>query len=174
MINQETEFNGAQPAAENQETISPEINNNQLMTCQKELTDLQNRYNRLAADFENFKKRLEKDQAAAQFAMQRSVLLPLLEIVDNFDRALQQSVTHESVQAYVTGFSLIRKELQKFLEKFGVKEITHNESFNPELHEAVMSSSVADKASGSIIAVLQKGYTLHNDVLRPAKVSIAE
>lgn len=145
-----------------------------LAACEAQLADIKRNYALLNADFENFKKRLEKEQATVMFGMQKSLLVPLLDIVDNFDRALSDNaMTDKTMAAHLEGFSLIRKNLQKLLEKFGVKEITDNALFNPNFHEAVMSVEATEgKESGSIAAVLQKGYMLNSQVLRPAKVTI--
>jgi molecular chaperone GrpE len=145
-----------------------------LSECQEQLEHAKRNYALLNADFDNFKKRLEKEQSAVILNKQKSLILPLLDIVDNFDRALSESsISDKAMAAHLEGFSLIRKNLQKLLEKFGVHEIKQVQKFDPHLHEAVMSEPASDdKESGSITAVLQKGYMLNDNVLRPAKVKI--
>lgn len=142
-----------------------------LKLCQRELQEWKDKAFRITADFENFKKRLEKDQAVWQRMIQADIFLKLLEIVDNFDRALEQE---KGTEAQLAGFALIRKDLQKLLETFDVKEITDFKQFDPLIHESVMTVSSPAHKPGDIVAVLQKGYTFKDQVLRPAKVSIAQ
>ncbi len=164
--NQENSASTSQNDASNQSA--------KLISCERELSDIKAKYARLGADFENFKKRLEKDQATAYGQMQKSFFLPLLEIVDSFDLALTESnLADQSVAAHLAGFTLIRRNLQKFLEKFHVTEMKNEKTFDPNLHEAVMSVQTPDKEAGEIVAVLQKGYVFNGEVLRPAKVTIA-
>jgi molecular chaperone GrpE len=146
-----------------------------LKECQSSLAEMKDNYLRVSADFQNYKKRLEKEQSALKRRMQSDILRDLLDIVDNFDRALQDDELNQeqSVQAWKEGFKLIQKELYKLLEKYGVSQIESYEEFNPELHEAVMQVHSDDHESGSIVEVLQKGYLIDGHVLRPAKVSIA-
>jgi molecular chaperone GrpE len=143
----------------------------ELDACKKELEEWKGRALRIGADFENFKKRIEKDQIVWQRMVQADILLQLLEIVDNFDRALAQEKDDSGKFA---GFALIRKELQKLLERYDVKEIADAKQFDPALHESVMSVKSEAHQPGAVVEVLQKGYMFKDQVLRPAKVSIAE
>lgn len=147
-----------------------------LKACEASLKEMKDNYLRVTADFQNFKKRLEKERTTLKRMMQSDILLGILSIVDNFDRALQekQEGDEQSVQAWKEGFKLIQKDLYKLLEKYGVKQIESNDEFNPELHEAVMQVHADQHEPGSIVEVLQKGYLLDGHILRPAKVSIAQ
>jgi molecular chaperone GrpE len=167
-----------------QEQVLSEQNNHQeteesqaLQHCQTQLQDTKNKYLHLIADFDNFKKRQEKERAQWTRVAQMDVIAPLLTVIDDFDRAFEEktkTVSPELTQ-WFQGFELIHKELFKYLEKIGVQEIkvSSHDSFNPELHESVMTVQ-SDVPSDHIVEVLQKGYTFKGSVLRPAKVSIAQ
>jgi len=122
---------------------------------------------RAAADLINFQRRMEKEQANWAYTARVSILIPLLEIVDNFDRAL---ATDENVSE---GIRMIRSSCNELLKKSGVKEVSY-ESFDPTIHEAVMNVESPEHTEGEIVQVMQKGYMLNDYVLRPAQVSIAK
>lgn len=146
----------------------------ELQQCQMHLEEVKNSYVRLVADFENYKKRQEKERSQWTRLAQIEVTAPLLSIIDDFERALEQTNKNETPQTIITGFELIHKELLKYLDKVGIKEITvkPQDEFNPELHESVMSVH-SDQKPDTIVQVLQKGYMFKDFILRPAKVSIA-
>lgn len=157
-----------------QEQVNSE-KQSELAACQSQLQEYKDKYVRVIADFENFKKRQEKDRLSWNFTAQAELLRGFLGIVDNFDRALseQQKESNPQLQSWIQGFALIGTELHKYLEKIGVQEITETREFNPEIHEAIMQVSSDEHKSGEIVSVLQKGYRFKGEVLRPAKVSLA-
>lgn len=143
-----------------------------LKICQDQVQEWKDKFLRLSADFDNFKRRLEKDQASWQRMIQTGIFLDILGIVDDFDRAFAGQQDHTGALA---GFALIRKNLQKLLEKNGITEIKEVGEFNPQLHEAVMSVPADEQHKpGSVVQILQRGYRFKDQVLRPAKVSIAQ
>jgi molecular chaperone GrpE len=148
-------------------------NSQALQQCQQEVAEWKDKYLRAAADFQNYKKRLEKDQANITKTIKADFLREILNIVDNFDRALEMK-DQESQQEWLRGFAMIAKELYKFLQKHGISEIEETRTFNPELHEAVMQVESDTHQPGEIVEILQKGYYLNDEVLRPAKVSVAQ
>jgi molecular chaperone GrpE len=151
---------------------SEEINDvvKQLADCQTQVNEWKDRALRTAADYENFKKRSEKERVMWITGAQSSVLLDLISIVDDFDRAFKATESDQSR----AGFELIYKSLQKILEKYGVVEIKELSHFDPVKHEAIMQVESADHKPGDIVQVLQKGYMFKGEVLRPAKVSVAK
>lgn len=162
---------------ENQEQNGQDTVNSELATCKAQLEEVKNRLMRATADFENFKKRLEKERAQWAYTAQASVLTDLLPIVNDFERALtesQKQATVPELKAWLAGFELIRKALYKLLHKYEVEEIADFSVFNPELHEALMRVDSADHKSGEVVAVLEKGFTFRGQVLSPAKVSVAQ
>lgn len=140
----------------------------QLADWQTQANDWKDRALRTAADFENFKKRSEKERLMWIANAQSSVLLDVISIVDDFDRAFSSSASKDA------GFELIYKSLQKILEKYGVQEIKDLTEFDPVKHEAILQVESADHKQDDIVQVLQKGYLFKGEVLRPAKVSVAK
>lgn len=144
----------------------------QLKECLVQKDEWKDRCIRAAAEFENYKKRTEKEKLLWISSAQSSVLTDVLNIVDDFDRAFSQPAGDD--QKSREGFELIYKSLQKMLEKYGVQEITEIGEFDPNLHEAIMQVESADHKPGDIVQILQKGYMFKGQVLRPAKVSVAK
>ena len=140
----------------------------QLKECQIQMSEWKDRFLRTAADFENFKKRNEKEKTIWITSAQSSLLQDLIGIVDDFDRAFSSPAHNNG------GFELIYKSLQKLLEKYGVQEMKPTGHFDPMMQEAIMQVESPDHAAGDIVNVLQKGYLFKGEVLRPAKVSVAK
>lgn len=147
----------------------------ELAECIAQRDSFKEKFLRVQADYDNFTKRNEKERLQWRDTLQSALLLDILPTIDDFDRAFeQQSGVDASVQNWLAGFEMIRKSLQKFLEKYHVKEIPAALPFDPEYHEALMQVESPDHKSGDIVSILQKGYTLRDQVLRPAKVSVAK
>lgn len=145
--------------------------------CSEELGLVQDQLARLTADFQNYRKRTEKDRILWVDRSKADLLLPLLDVVDNFDRALEDAKKNdeqESFAKWVQGFELIRKSLYEFLADQKVVLIEQTQVFDPNLHEAVTQVEVPDYRSGDIVEVLQKGFMIKDRVLRTAKVSVAK
>jgi molecular chaperone GrpE len=156
---------------------SSKSENNALTACQEELNSWKDRCLRITADFDNFKKRTEREKSSWIKMTQANILHDLLVIVDDFERAVEEAKknpSHEDFSVWFQGFELTNKSLQKLLQKYDVQEIKDHDIFNPQYHEAVMQVDSSDHISGSIVAVLQKGYLFKGEVLRPAKVSVAK
>ncbi len=129
------------------------------------------KYIRLMADFQNYKRRTEKEKSDIYAYANEGIALQLLEVMDNFDRALSQA---EGGAGFEEGMKLIFKQLQEVLEKNGIKEIeTLGADFDPNFHNAVMAEDTDEFESGKVSAVLQKGYTLNGKVIRPSMVKVA-
>ena len=132
---------------------------------------------RLTADFQNYKKRVEKDRSLWIDRSRMEVLLPLLAVVDDFDRALQGAQNNDDQTAFtewVKGFEMIRKSLYDVLSQQKVVVIEQIKTFDPTIHEAVMQVESDDHESGEIVQVMQSGFMYKNQVLRTAKVSVAK
>ena len=129
------------------------------------------KYLRLMADFQNFKRRTEKEKNDIYAFANEKIVSELLNVIDNFERAL---VLGQEGDSFVEGMSLIFKQLQGVLEKAGVKEIEAlGQEFDPNFHNAVMMEDTDEFESGKVSCVLQKGYTLNNKVIRPSMVKVA-
>jgi len=132
---------------------------------------------RLTADFQNFKRRVEKDREQWSYLAQADVVIAFLPIVDNFERALVEAKKNQESSDFaqwITGFELIYKSLQTTLEKMGVTPIKENSTFNPELHEALVTVPSEEHNEGDIVEVMQQGFMFKGKVLRPSKVSVAQ
>ena len=156
-----------------QETAQEELpSNNELQQCQQDVELWKNQASRIFADFENYKKRMDKEQVLWMQTAQVSVLKELLTVVDNFDRAL--STKTDATADMYAGIEMIYKSVVQLLQKYGVTEFTNYQEFDPEFHEALMDIESADHATGQIVQVLEKGFMIKDKVLRPAKVMVAK
>ncbi len=136
--------------------------------------DLKAKYLRLAADFQNFKRRTEKEKSDIYAYANEKFALDLLDVIDNFERALihQKDCKDEKMKE---GMDMIFKQLTGVLAKNKVEEIASlGEEFDPNFHNAVMTDASGEYESGKVSAVLQKGYKLNNKVIRAAMVKVAE
>ncbi|MFQ5699921.1 MAG: nucleotide exchange factor GrpE [Myxococcota bacterium] len=146
-------------------------------TLQAQLDEARDKYLRLAADFENYKRRtLRERQELFQYANE-GLVKELLVTVDNLDRALdyaQQSIGEDGDKTLLEGVELTRRSLWGALEKIGVAmEDPTGEPFDPNLHEAVRQVSTSAVPAGHVVEVLQKGYVLKDRLLRPALVVVS-
>ena len=128
------------------------------------------RYLRLMADFQNYKKRVEKEKKDLYAYANENIMSDLLTVMDNFERALE----HDADENFKEGIEMIFKQLQDALEKSGLAEIPAlGEDFDPNVHNAVMAEETEDYESGKVSGVMQKGYTLNGKVIRPSMVKVA-
>jgi molecular chaperone GrpE len=140
------------------------------------LTEMQDRYLRLSAEFDNYRKRTLREKIELAQSGGERVIVSLLPIIDDFDRAMTSMHATDDYIAVKAGLELIYSKINEFLRQNGVKEIEAvNEPFNSDLHEAVTSVAVEDEAmKGKIIEVTQKGYILNEKVIRFPKVVVGE
>ena len=141
------------------------------VTESDDLRKLNDRYLRTVADFENYRKRSEREKDDFRKYAIANLLRDLLPVIDNFDRALDHA---EEGDDFHKGVLLIYKQLYDILQKAGLKPIDElNVRFNPNIHEAVIREENPAVPSQTVTAILQKGYFLHDRVLRPALVKVA-
>lgn len=135
---------------------------------------LNNQYIRLAADFDNFRKRQEQERENLLKYGAENTVKKLIEVLDNFDRGLKAIETVEDCDKVKECYNLAYKNFNDVLSKIGLEVIkAEGEEFDPNLHEAVMQTPTNEKPEHTIIAELQKGYKLGDKVLRPALVNVA-
>lgn len=138
----------------------------------KEDEDLNTKYLRLMADFQNYKKRTEKQKSEIHAYANEKIVLKLIEVMDNFERALGADASEGD--SFKEGIEMIFKQLSDVLTDAGVKEIEAESTvFDPNFHNAVMMEDTDKFESGMVSEVLQKGYTLNGKVIRPAMVKVA-
>ena len=131
---------------------------------------LNTKYLRLMADFQNYKRRTEKEKNDIYSYANEKLVAQLLDVMDSFERALG----HECTDAgYAEGMKMIFKQLSDVLEKSGLEEIKAlGEDFDPNFHNAVMTEDNDEFESGKVTAVMQKGYMLNNKLIRPSMVKV--
>jgi molecular chaperone GrpE len=132
------------------------------------LADLQ----RVAADFDNYRKRVQRDQQLLKAYAVADLVSKLLPVVDDLERALDAAEHHEEAKV-VEGVRLTRDTLLATLQAEGLEEIPAEGPFDPHVHEALLSQHVEDAEPGSIVEVVQRGYRLGDTVVRPARVIVA-
>ena len=170
-------------ADENKEEISEEVPEEKVENKQEENNDnklqekydnLNNQYIRLAADFDNFRKRTEQEREALLKYGAESTLKKMLEVLDNFERGLKAIETVDDCEKVKECYNLAYKNFTEVLNKAGLETIkAEGEMFDPNFHEAVMQTPTSEKEEHTIIAELQKGYKLGDKVLRPTLVNVA-
>lgn len=131
-------------------------------------------WQRALAELSNYKKRTERDRALWQETITGDLILDLLPVLDDFDRALESLPTDGEQSEWANGIVLIHRKLRSLFEKLGVQEIAvESQQFDPTLHEAVTHEASDTIESGHIIGVVRKGYRLGERVVRPALVRVA-
>ncbi len=136
---------------------------------------LEAKYMRLMADFQNFRKRQEKEKADIYAFANEKLVKDMLGVIDNFERALEAAEGVEGQETFREGMSLIFKQLLEVLKKAGLEEIEAlGADFDPNFHHAVTMEAGTEYESGKVTTVLQKGYTLNSRVVRPTMVKVAE
>ena len=141
---------------------------------QKEIQSLRNQLLRLQADFENAKKRWLKKEAELQEIANKEVLSQLLDIYDDFERALSAASENRDVNVFIAGVEMISKRLESFLKSYGVTKIeAAGKLFDPEQHEAVAHEATESVPETTVLAEMRTGYLINGRVLRPAVVKVA-
>jgi molecular chaperone GrpE len=140
--------------------------NDQSLKCLAELSMWQDQCKRISAEFENFKRRIDRDKIRWAEIANEGILLELLSFMDTFETALKHKADDK-------GIEMVYQSLKKLLSKYGVTEMSESVDFNPEYHEAVMQVPSESHVSGQIVQILSKGFLIKDRVLRPAKVSVA-
>jgi molecular chaperone GrpE len=136
-----------------------------------ERDELLNDLKRVAADFENYRKRVARDQESLVARAHERLVKELLPVLDDLERALAAAVEHEEGKLE-EGVRLVHRELKSALDREGLAEIETNGRFDPHVHEALLSQP-SEAEEGSVLEVVQKGYRLGDRVLRPARVVVA-
>ena len=130
-------------------------------------------YLRLAADFDNYRKRVAREHAELTTRANERLVNELLPVLDDLERALEAAGAHEEAKLE-EGVQLVHRSLAALLERHGLKEIETEGVFDPHVHEALLAQPGEGAEEGSVLQVLQKGYRLGDRVLRPARVIVAE
>jgi len=130
-------------------------------------------YLRLAADFDNYRKRVAREHAEVSARANERLLNELLPVLDDLERALEAATEHEEAKLE-EGVRLVHRALVGLVERHGLSEIDTDGAFDPHVHEALLTQPGDGADEGTVLQVLQKGYRLGDRVLRPARVIVAE
>ncbi len=154
-----------------EEVVEEKAENNKL---QEEYDKLNQQYLRLAADFDNYRKRQEQERENLLKFGTENALKKMIEVVDNFERGEKALQNVEDCQQVKDSFNLVHKQVLDVLQKLGLEEIdAEGKEFDPNFHDAVMRTPSNEYPEETVIAVLQKGYKMGEKVLRPALVNVA-
>lgn len=162
------------PQAQTTEDTSESTSENGV-TPEEELQIFQDKYLRLAAEFENYKRRAQRDQNDSIRFGNESLLKNLLPIIDNLERAIQCAKDAGTSGPLLEGVELTHKQFLETVGKVGVRQVsTTGNSFDPAIHQAVTQVESENVEPNTVIEEFQKGYLLHDRILRPAMVSVAK
>ena len=140
----------------------------------EQIAELQDKVTRQMAEFDNFRKRSEKEKAAMYSMGARDVLEKMLEVLDNFERGFDAVEQDDQDDAFVQGMQMVYKQMLEALEKLGVKPIEAvGQPFDPNYHNAVMHEDNEEAGENEVVAEFQKGYMYHDDVIRHSMVKVA-
>ena len=158
-----------------EEEIEKEIEEEAIENVKKEAED---RYARLRAEFQNYKKRSAKEKEDIHAYANEKLIKDLLDVLDNFERAIEvmeKDISDNENDAIMEGVGLIFTQFYDVLKKAGLNEIKAlGEKFDPQFHHAVINEPSEEFKSGEVSKVLQKGYKLNDRVIRPAMVAVSE
>jgi molecular chaperone GrpE len=144
-----------------------------LRSVQKDLEELKDRHLRKLAEFENIRKRAEREKGEYFRSALGNFLLDLFPISDSFDRALSHAPDDALQTDFGQGVAMIRRQFDELFKKYGVAEVDTSGPFDPNVHEAVATESAPGVPKDKILEVLRKGYLLNDKLLRPALVKVA-
>jgi len=174
-MSQENENLEESQAEEVIEEEQAEVEVDPLEVALAEAADYKDKYLRAHADFENSKKRLEKDKMNAVSYANESFAKDILAVMDSFENALasmeESKDSSEVLEKMKEGVNLTHEQLKKVLEKNHIKAVACEGEFDPEVHQAIMQVESDAHEEGDVVQVMQKGYTIKDRVLRPAMVS---
>jgi len=169
----EINVNQAQEEAKNPQEEIESLETNEE---ENELEELNNKYLRLAAEFENYKKRMSKDKADSIAYANEELIKEFLNVLDNLERALEHTKHQDDVKPIIDGVKLVQKQFMSSLEKFGVKAIdaSKGKEFDPMFHQAVEHAESSEISPGLVLSEMLPGYTLKDRLLRPALVVVSK
>ena len=165
-INESDEKNDSESSSESEEKPEDDL--------QIKYDELNNQYIRLAADFDNYRKRQAQERENLIKFGTENALTKLIEVLDNFERAQKSLENVDDCAKVKESFDLIQKQVFETLSKLGLEEIKAvGEEFDPNFHEAVMQTQTSEHKEHTVIAELRKGYKMGDKVLRPTMVNVA-
>jgi molecular chaperone GrpE len=181
MAEEENELNNQQDVVNDQNTVEKNQNDtvaedNQEPTQEEKYAELNDRFIRLYAEFDNFRKRSNKEKVDLISSANAGILVDLLPVLDDFERAIQSNETAQDLEVIKEGFSLIFNKFRSILDGKGLKPMdAKGQPFDSELHEAIANvPATSEEQKGKVIDDVEKGYYLHDKVIRFAKVVVGQ
>lgn len=170
ILNEETE---AEKAEEQAAEATEEAKEEAPAADEKdELQEANEKYLRLAAEYQNFRRRTEEEKVKATAYANERIVKDLLDVADNFERALSTAKSED--ESFKNGIDLIYKQFMTVLKNFGVEPVeAEGKEFDPNFHNAVMAEEVEGTEAGIVLMELQKGYMLKDRVVRPSMVKVS-
>lgn len=175
--NEDVKADGGQAPAESTPAAPPagETTDERVSRAERERAEAHDRMLRVAADFENYKRRVRREIDDATGRVKEQILREILPVLDNFERALVAVGKGGTMEALEQGVRLVEKQLHGALEKSGVKGFdAKGQPFDPARHEAIQQVETAAQPAGTVVDVFARGYMLGDRLLRPAMVSVAK
>lgn len=170
--------------AEHNHKIQEEKKNKILLTIEefqalsdkaKKSDEYFDKFLRLQADFDNYKKRLEKEKLEFIKFANEEIIMEILKLLDDFERAVEAGKTKHDFDILYKGIEMIHKDFKEFLKEKGIREINaKGKPFNPHEHEAMMQEETDQHPEDYVVEEFQKGYTFNGRVIRPSKVKVAK
>ena len=171
-INEARATGEGMPEAEAQTSVEVEALSRQLEEAQTKLAESLDSWQRSLADFQNYKKRVERDNEMVKASMKGDLIKKVLPVLDDLERALQNRPAED---AWANGIELIARKFQNLLDVEGVKRIdAKGTAFDPAFHEAISHEPSNEVEGGHVIEVVQNGYMIGERVIRPALVRVAQ
>ena len=170
---EESVENAEETAEVVEEKTAEELLQEKIEKLEEEVKASEDKYLRLYAEFENFKRRKNQEIETNNIYKSQKVIIEILPSLDNLERALQVDSDNEEVKALRKGVEMVYEGMLNVLKTEGVEVVeTENVQFDPNIHHAVMQGEESDKESGVILDTFQKGYKLKDRVIRPAMVKV--
>lgn len=178
----EEEINSSIPTEELSEEITPELpteevpEENEIEKLKKEIEEQNDKYLRLAAEFDNFRRRTIKEKAELILNGSTRTITAILPVLDDMERAVENAKKTEDIQAITEGLELIQQKFLKVLEQEGLEKIETTEAtFDTDFHEAIVMTPIEEEEKkGKVVDCIQTGYKLNNKVIRHAKVVVGQ
>ena len=168
-------INSDENQAGDQHLNEPVAEESEAEKLKAQIDELNDKYLRQAAEFDNFRRRTAKEKYEMTQTAGRDVITELLDVLDDSDRAQQQLGTAEDINQIKEGIQLVFSKLRNTLSGRGLKPMeTVGKDFNPDLHEAITEIDAGEKMKGKVVAEVQKGYYLNDKIIRFAKVVVGK
>jgi len=166
--------NGKEPSGDQKDTASFDISS-EIKKLQEQSDKYKNDYLYLRAEFENYKRNAIKERSEMSKYGSERLINEILNVADNFERALQTKVTPENLSTYIQGVEMTASDLKAALQRNGVSEVkSEGAPFDPNTMEALSSEPTTEMPPGHVFRVFKKAYKLHDKVIRPAQVVVAK